>query len=193
MCEADERRRWFRESVLPLRYRLNGVAAKFCRGRPDEVDDLVQETFTRIYKHPDWRSINLVEHFALRTLRNVGIDHLRRQQVVSLSALEDARIRDLADDVPSAERVVSAREELALLTRLIAGLPTQCRRAFTLCKIYGLSHEEVAVQLGLSVSTVEKHISKGLRLCSEGMASSPVAGGKGGAARRKAEPCADRR
>ena len=34
-----------------------------------------------------------------------------------------------------------------------------------MCKFDGFSHKEIAEILGISVSTVEKHLVKGLRLC----------------------------
>jgi DNA-directed RNA polymerase specialized sigma24 family protein len=36
--------------------------------------------------------------------------------------------------------------------------------------VNGFSNDAIAKQLGLSVSTVEKHLVKALRLCSEGLA-----------------------
>jgi RNA polymerase sigma-70 factor (ECF subfamily) len=82
----------------------------------------------------------------------------------------------VADELPGADRTLEARDDLRLLARLIADLPPQCRRVFTLRKVYGLSHEEIAVRLGLSISTVEKHVIKGLRLCSERLAREPARG-----------------
>ncbi len=52
-----------------------------------------------------------------------------------------------------------------------ADCPTQCRRVFVLKKIYGLSQEEIAAELGIAQSTVEKHIAKGLLLCREAHAN----------------------
>jgi RNA polymerase sigma-70 factor (ECF subfamily) len=47
----------------------------------------------------------------------------------------------------------------------VAQLPLQCRRAFLLKKVYGLSQKEIAGYLGISESTVEKHVAKGLLHC----------------------------
>jgi RNA polymerase sigma-70 factor (ECF subfamily) len=63
--------------------------------------------------------------------------------------------------------LLESREELRALADAIAELPAQCRRVFTLRKVYSLSPDEIAVRLGLSVSTVEKHLVKGLRYCSD--------------------------
>ena len=44
-------------------------------------------------------------------------------------------------------------------------LPVQCRKVFVLKKVYGYSQREIAAQLNLSESTVEKHISTGIKRC----------------------------
>lgn len=52
-----------------------------------------------------------------------------------------------------------AREETAALASAIAALPQAAGRAFRLHKLDGLSHADVAEQLGISRSGVEKHIA----------------------------------
>jgi RNA polymerase sigma-70 factor (ECF subfamily) len=44
----------------------------------------------------------------------------------------------------------------------VAELPPQMQRAFTLHKLDGLSHVQTAQAMGLSVKSVEKHISAAL-------------------------------
>jgi RNA polymerase sigma-70 factor (ECF subfamily) len=44
-------------------------------------------------------------------------------------------------------------------------LPPLCRRVFVLRKVYRLSHDEIAEVLGVSHSTIEKHVAKGLVRC----------------------------
>jgi len=58
-----------------------------------------------------------------------------------------------------------ARETLGIHCEAVAGLPPQCRRVYLMRKVYGMSHKEIAGQLGIAVSTVEKHLIKGVKLC----------------------------
>ena len=58
-----------------------------------------------------------------------------------------------------------SNEEFALLCKAVRHLPLQCRRAFILKKVYGYSQREVARELNLSESTVEKHIALGIKRC----------------------------
>ena len=65
-----------------------------------------------------------------------------------------------ADAQPSAERMLIAREELELVSVALAGLPDKTLRIFRLYRLEGLRQREIAEQLGVSVSSVEKHLRR---------------------------------
>ena len=50
------------------------------------------------------------------------------------------------------------------IDEVIARLPDQCRNVFELSRQKGLKNREIAVELNISVSVVEKHITKALRI-----------------------------
>jgi RNA polymerase sigma factor (sigma-70 family) len=106
----------------------------------------------------------LLEDLDLRG--DIGRDGLDGDRIETGGDLERFR---LVDDQPDPESCAVYRDELRSLHALIESMPTQMRRVFTLRKVYGLSQNDIAVQLGLTVSTVEKHVVRGLRFCSERM------------------------
>lgn len=53
----------------------------------------------------------------------------------------------------------------------IAEMPPQCQRVFIMHKVYGFKYKEISQQLGISVSTVEKHMMTGLKKCRQSMKS----------------------
>jgi RNA polymerase sigma-70 factor (ECF subfamily) len=63
-------------------------------------------------------------------------------------------------DRPSPEDETISRNELRRVQAMIAALPARQGEAFSLFKIHGLSQREVALRMGLSESTVEKHLAK---------------------------------
>jgi RNA polymerase sigma-70 factor (ECF subfamily) len=69
---------------------------------------------------------------------------------------------DVAEEAP-ADQAVASRQRLRQLVDAVAELPPQMQRAFRLHKLDGLSHAETAEAMGISVKSVEKHISAALR------------------------------
>ena len=57
----------------------------------------------------------------------------------------------------------AAKDELQKVIDAIEALPPQMRRAFWLRRVEGWSQREIATELGLSESTVEKHIGRGIK------------------------------
>jgi len=88
-------------------------------------------------------------------------------KVVSLSSVPDLEYLEVVSDEPSPERQVIDRDELQRLAETIARLPGKIRDVFTLRRVHGLSQREVAARLGLSESTVEKHMAKGFLIMLE--------------------------
>jgi len=62
---------------------------------------------------------------------------------------------------------VGRKQELEILRAALQALPTRCRQVFTLRKLYGLSHREIATQLRISERTVEAQIDKAMRRCTD--------------------------
>jgi RNA polymerase sigma-70 factor (ECF subfamily) len=69
---------------------------------------------------------------------------------------------DVAADAP-ADEAVASRQRLRQLVEAVAELPPQMQRAFRLHKLEGKSHADTARVMGISVKSVEKHISAALK------------------------------
>ena len=172
--ESDLRRQWFRAEILPIEPTLLGYANRLCRASSDEARDLLHETYAKIISYPSWRDVANPAAFALRVMGNIARDTLRRRKIVSFEMVADLDRLGRADQQPDPETCAIHNDELRFLRALIESMPTQMRRVFTLKKVYGLSQNEIADRLGLTVSTVEKHVVRGLRFCSERMDRSPL-------------------
>jgi RNA polymerase sigma-70 factor (ECF subfamily) len=169
VSEQDERRAWFRREILPLEGELRAYIRRLT-GDPASAEDLLHDVFARIIAADSWREVDSPAGFAIRTARNVVYDQLRRQKVVAIDFVADVGALGLADDAADPETALVARDELKRLRAIVEALPTQQRRVFTLRKVYGLAPAEIAERLGLSVSTVEKHLVKAVRACAEALA-----------------------
>jgi len=134
----------------------------------DAAADLAQESYARVLaaQHAG-RDILDVRALLYRTARNLLVDRHRRTEVRrhdELDALADT-------EQPPAPRHLQPEEALASqqILRAYAGtidrLPPRCREAFVLHVFDDLSHAQVAQQMGISVSMVEKHIVRGMLAC----------------------------
>ncbi|MFD1952064.1 RNA polymerase sigma factor [Sphingomonas arantia] len=159
MNDRYEKLAWFKETVYPhqgaLRQRIRRIL-----NDPHEVDDVVAEVLARTFAAENWRDIRYGLAFMTRIARNILIDRQRREVIISFDLMAD--IEDLQRSA-SYEHMLTARDELRRLERVIDALPPQPRRAFILRRVQGHSLIEVADIMRLSVSTIEKHLTKALK------------------------------
>ena len=159
--QDTEQARWFAEDVLPhepaLRAHLRG---KF----PDhpDIDDLVQETYARLLQAREHGTVRAAKPFLFATARNAAFDFFRRRRIVAIDGLADLELLPVLEDRPGVAETVCHDQELALLAEAIQALPLRCRHVLTLRKIYGLSHAEIAAQLGISEHTVNAQVAIGV-------------------------------
>jgi RNA polymerase sigma-70 factor (ECF subfamily) len=132
---------------------------------PDEtdVDDVVQESSIRILRAKEKGEVTSPKAFLFATARNLVIGRVRkqiRQATFSLADLDQLGVLDEGEDVRTA---IARSEELELLTQAIQSLPDRCRKIITLRKIYGMSQQNIASELGLSENTVVNQGTIGMR------------------------------
>lgn len=135
---------------------------------PKEIEDIVQETYLRICQAGGGRNVESPQAFMFTTVRNLALDYVKRAET---------RLADSFDEMdgggPLAQQQLGdstlnkacSEEEFAQFCDGVRYLPAQCRRAFVLRKVYGYSQREIARAMQISESTVEKHISEGIKRC----------------------------
>jgi RNA polymerase sigma factor (sigma-70 family) len=173
MTWMGEIERWLVKRVLPFAPDYRRLATRLV-GK-DEADDVVQDAYARLITYERWREVENPRAMCLRTVRNLALDRLRSADVVHIDRIVDIESLHIADDRPDAFRESAGRLEAERLMALIDRLPAQCGRVVRMRKIEGRSPREIAVSLGLSVSTVEKHLAKGLELVILGLRERPAA------------------
>jgi RNA polymerase sigma-70 factor (ECF subfamily) len=132
-----------------------------------DVDDLVQDSFARMLQAREAGPIRSVRALLFTTARNLALDTVRRQRVVTFEPITEGTDSSVLTDNTDVIATVSKQQELELLTRAIQSLPDRCRQIFTLRTAYGCTQKQIAERLGVSESTVEKQMAHGIRLCAE--------------------------
>jgi RNA polymerase sigma factor (sigma-70 family) len=143
----------------------------FLTGRlkcPEAAADITHETFLRLYQNAKCNPPNNARAMAYRTAINLATDYHRKIKVRNNYAA-DVEYTALTETHPSIapgpEQIVMAQQQLQHLQAALAELPADCRTAFLLHGIDGLTYPQIAAQLGISPSMVYKHLAKALRHC----------------------------
>lgn len=163
--------RWFIDEILPHRVAFRRQAARLVPTA--EAEDLVQEAYARAINASHHREIVNPRSFVLTIIRNLAHERHRRATVVRFEHLADMEAMEIADSAPDQFAVLSGNLELARLIALMETLPRQPRAVVKMRRIEGLLPGEIAVRMGLSVSTVEKHLAKGLAILAYAMQEAP--------------------
>ena len=135
---------------------------------PKEIEDIVQETYVRACQIEKKREINAPRAFLLKTARNLALDHVKRAESCLVFSVEETGESGFGETERSGDETfdrVASNEEFSHFCEAVRQLPMQCRRAFVLKKVYGFSQREIAREMNLSESTVEKHIAQGIKRC----------------------------
>ncbi|MGI4880449.1 MAG: RNA polymerase sigma factor [Janthinobacterium lividum] len=134
--------------------------------RPDEAEDLAQDLFLRIEEQtigpvaePRAYLYRMADNLMLNRRRSAS-RRIRRETEWSG---RPGGIDVEADDRPSAEAVLAARERLAHVDRVLDALPERTAVCFRRFRIEGEAQKAIAADLGISVSAVEKHLQRAYR------------------------------
>lgn len=137
-----------------------------------DVDDLVQESYLRLYDARRRTRIGNTRGFLYRIASNLVIDRYRsREHNVKSLSIDSTEVScsALMSDVPTPEQCAATDQQLCVLSKVIESLPPRCRQVFVSHRISQLTHREIACEMGISTQMVEKHIAKAVRVCTERM------------------------
>ncbi len=130
-------------------------------GSDDTAEDIVQDTFVRAYASP--RDVQFPRAFLFKVAHNLSLKWLRRRRVARTDLMGDLDEIGVYEDEGRPDESLIVDEELRLLKEAAEQLPPQCRAVFTLRLFHAQPYCEIARTLGISVKTVEKHVSRGIR------------------------------
>lgn len=132
-------------------------------GCSQRAADLAQDTFVRLLAREESVAIREPRAFLTTVAQRVLANHWRREQI------ERAYLAALAQGpvvlTPSPEERAMLLETLVEIDRLLDALPQQVRRAFLLAQFDGAGHADIAGVLGISISTVKRHLVRAAGQC----------------------------
>jgi len=129
-------------------------------------EDLYQTLWIKVQEVRDDPPIENERAFLFHLARLVALDHSRREKRRKGLRGEAETILWGSEFAVAVDEQAIARDELARVTRAAAALPEPTRTIFALNRMENLTQREIAQQMRLSQTTIEKHIAKALKILS---------------------------
>jgi RNA polymerase sigma-70 factor (ECF subfamily) len=145
-----------RAELVRFLTRRNGKAA---------AEDVVQETWLKLHERGDTESWHEPRAVLFTTAANLGTDVQRREARSDRLFTRDGDLPEAVSPGADPESQAQTESELNSVVAALQELPAQCREAFLLNRLEGLTHSEIAQRLGVSTKTVQRHIERALRRC----------------------------
>lgn len=132
---------------------------------PHNAADMAQDTFIRLLSAGSYVAPNEPRAFLATVARRLLMDRGRRQKLEQAYRQELARHAECLEQAPSAEQVMAAVQALEHIARALEAMAPRMRQVFVLRHLDGLSHAEIAQQLGVSTKTVQNDLVQALLRC----------------------------
>ena len=166
---TSDHTRWFAEEVHPHASQLTSYLRNSYPSVRD-VDDVVQESFLRIWRVRAGKSIASARGLLYQIARHVALDFIRHERASPFVSASDLDVLCIYDLSPDSAAAACTCEEIELLADAIAALPARCREIFILRKIKRVPQKEIARTLGLSPQTVQVQVQRGMKRCEKFLA-----------------------
>ncbi|WP_084239533.1 RNA polymerase sigma factor [Pedobacter africanus] len=141
----------------PLYYRVLRMVKN-----ADIADELLQELFIKLWdKRNTLDTEKSFQAYMYTVAQNLVYNYFRK--VANDQSLIQSLIVNSADHYLDGQELLENKETAGILQKAIDQLSPQRKQAFQLCKIEGRSYDEAAGIMGISVATVNSHITKSLQ------------------------------
>ena len=132
---------------------------------PQDAEDIVQETFLRLYRNHAWKEMEDERAFLARTSWRLAVDRIRTRRR-GLAKPE----RPASSATP--EQAAIAGNQTAMVHRLVDALPEELRQPLALSAIDEMTSPEIALILGIPEGTVRTRIMRARQILKHKLASS---------------------
>jgi RNA polymerase sigma-70 factor (ECF subfamily) len=132
-------------------------------GRHEEVEDLLQETFLRVFRYlPEFEGRSKLSTWICTIAQRVATDELRRRQRAVQTAPEEAGAQVAADEDVEQQSAQSQSDQL--VRDALATLPDKYRLPIVYATIDGLDYDAISAMLNMPVGTVKTHVFRGKQM-----------------------------
>lgn len=136
---------------------------RYRTGSAELAEDLLHDVWVRLTVRSS-TPLAAPRAYLTRIADNLAVDEARRHARRLCPAEADALL-DVADESPTAERSVIARDEMRVVTAAILELPRRRRDIFIAARLSGERYASIAARYGVTTRTVENEVRRALDHC----------------------------
>lgn len=130
----------------------------------EECHDIATAVFEAAWKHRSQIDTATAATYLYASTRNLCINHLKRKGVKA----EYVEFCKKASEVYAEDDLLAEEEERReTVKRVLAAIKSPTREILVACYVDGKKYREVAEDMGISISTVKKHMVKALKMIGE--------------------------
>jgi RNA polymerase sigma-70 factor, ECF subfamily len=156
------------DGELFLKYLFDKYYRELCKlsfryvGRVDVAEDLVQDVFINTWnKRHTLEYKGVIKPCLIRSVINISINYIK-SKYARMNIEDESKLVNYNSEIQLQENI-EGKELEQLLEIAITQLPDKCREIFSMSRLSGLSHKEIAEQLDISTKTIEAQISIALK------------------------------
>ena len=145
-------------------------------GDPDTARDVAQSAYLRVWRFAQDGEVENAKALLFKTAANLAANEFRarsvRRQVerAPRSGPDGHNEIDLVPSFePTPEDAASVRSDARLSADIVRAMPDKVRRTFIMSRFEERTYEEIATDLGVTVSSIEKYMITALRILRAGM------------------------
>lgn len=163
------------QTLISHRAGLIKTAARIT-GCHSRAEDVVQDAFLRVSgMKPHALPFNAQLNYVFRIVRNLAIDHYRKQSMEQKYFVTDDHDLNTAPQLANPETINVDRQTLGKVDIALAQLPERTRYAFVMYRVHGKQQKDIAAELGVSPTLVNFMIRDALVHCKNCVQDSPRA------------------
>ncbi|MGD9850590.1 MAG: RNA polymerase sigma factor [Nitrospirales bacterium] len=132
---------------------------------PQEAEDVAQDTFLRLLSVDNPTTIRQPRAFLYRVARNLVVDSSRKRTVRARHMVDMVDLEDHSSDKAAPDHMAEGEQLYQVLREAIGAMPPRRRQVFVLYRFGQVTQADIARQLGISTSMVERHLMKAMDDC----------------------------
>ncbi|TBR41600.1 sigma-70 family RNA polymerase sigma factor [Marinomonas agarivorans] len=138
------------------------------------AEELLHDTFMRVFTMSSIRAIKKPRPFLMKVAHNLALDYLRQKKSKPTENIGEREVElDFIVEEPEYVDQLIKAHRLRYLRQAITNLPPRAKEALLLSKYREMTLKQVAQEMRISQTMVEKHLKTALEKCREAMCSKP--------------------